>query len=55
MAHVREPVGIGRQAMTRLKAAIPLFDTNHNGVLEPEERAAMLRFLAARIRPERMQ
>jgi len=26
-----------------------LFDTNHDGKLEPEERAALLKFLADRI------
>jgi len=44
-----EPAGLGRRAMPQLRALVSMFDANHNGVLEPEERAAILRFLAARI------
>lgn len=43
-----EPVGLGRQMIQRLRAAIPRFDTNQNGILDPEERAAMLRVLSSR-------
>jgi mono/diheme cytochrome c family protein len=44
-----EPAGIGPRMANRLRAAIARFDANHDGTLEPEERAAMLEFLAARI------
>jgi hypothetical protein len=43
------PAGLGPRMMPRVRQLISLFDANHNGVLEPEERAAMLRFLASRI------
>jgi hypothetical protein len=43
------PAGLGRRAMERLRPTIAMFDTNHNGTLEPEERAALLRFLASRM------
>ena len=44
------PVGVGRRVIALLRAATPRFDANHNGTLDPEERALMLQFLAARIR-----
>jgi len=45
-----KPAGVSRRAIALLDAITPRFDTNHNGALEPEERDAMLRFLADRIR-----
>jgi hypothetical protein len=45
-----EPAGLGRRIAERLQAAVSMFDTNHNGTLEPDERAAMLRFLADRMK-----
>ena len=45
-----EPAGMNRRTIERLRSAIPMFDKNHNGTLEPEERAAMLQFLSANIR-----
>jgi len=45
-----QPAGLGRLAGQRLRDAISLFDKNHNGTLEPEERAALLQFLAARMK-----
>jgi mono/diheme cytochrome c family protein len=44
-----EPAGLGRRAIARLRAAIFRFDANHNGILEPEERATMLQFIADRL------
>jgi hypothetical protein len=44
-----QPAGIRRRTIERLRAATPHFDTNHNGTLDPDERAVMLRFLASRI------
>jgi hypothetical protein len=44
------PAGVSSGAMERMQAVIPRFDTNHNGTLEPEERAAMLQFLQGRMR-----
>ena len=49
LAQGGEPVGLGKAIIERLRAAIPLFDANHNGTLEPDERAAMLRFLRSRM------
>jgi hypothetical protein len=43
------PAGLTERTEARLRAAIPMFDTNHDGILQPEERAAMLRFLATRL------
>ena len=45
-----EPAGMNRRQMERLRKAIPLFDKNHNGKLEPEERAALLDAIGAGIR-----
>ncbi|HEY1949597.1 MAG TPA: hypothetical protein VGG97_21485 [Bryobacteraceae bacterium] len=50
LAEGGSPAGIRSGAMARMRAVIPRFDTNHNGVLEPEERAAMLQFLEGRMR-----
>jgi len=47
-----QPAGVTPRAMALIRAATARFDTNHNGTLEPEERAAMLKFLAARFRQE---
>lgn len=47
-----EPAGLGRRAKQRLRAAIALFDANHDGVLEPEEHMALLHFLADRMKNE---
>jgi hypothetical protein len=44
------PAGITPRVMELLRAMTPRFDTNHDGALEPEERNAMVRFLATRIR-----
>jgi len=41
------PAGLNRRVMAALRTASARFDTNHNGTLEPEERAAMLQFLSA--------
>lgn len=43
------PVGLRSREIRRLRAAIPMFDTDHNGVLDAGERAAMLRFLETRM------
>jgi mono/diheme cytochrome c family protein len=43
------PAGIRARALAMVRLAIPQFDTNHNGKLEPEERAAMMQFLIARL------
>ena len=45
-----QPAGLGPRVEARLRAATALFDANHDGILEPEERAALMRFLAARMR-----
>ena len=45
-----EPAGLGRRAAQRLRAVTALFDANRDGVLEPEERSALLKFLAGRMR-----
>jgi hypothetical protein len=44
-----QPAGLTRRAMNTLRLATSRFDTNHNGVLEPEERKALLEFLASRM------
>ncbi|HEY4088958.1 MAG TPA: hypothetical protein VGM43_23680 [Bryobacteraceae bacterium] len=44
------PAGVTPRVMELLRAMTPRFDTNHNGALEPEERNAMVRFLATRIK-----
>ena len=41
-----QPMGMNPRTMERLRQAIPLFDANHNGKLEPEERAAMMKAVA---------
>lgn len=43
------PAGITPRTLDMMRALTPRFDANHNGVLEPEERASMRRFLASRI------
>jgi hypothetical protein len=35
--------------MARLRTAMAMFDKNHNGTLDPNERAALTRFLALRM------
>jgi hypothetical protein len=40
-----EPAAIMPEQMKRLRGGIPYFDSNHNGRLEPEERAAFYRYL----------
>jgi hypothetical protein len=40
-----DPIGLAPAQIERLRAAIPMFDTNHNGKLEPEERAPLFRML----------
>lgn len=44
------PAGLSRNVITRLRSLVPRFDRNHNGTLDPDERAAMLEFLEGRIR-----
>jgi len=44
-----EPAGLGRRAAQRLRAVTARFDTNHDGTLEPDERAALVKFLADRM------
>jgi hypothetical protein len=44
------PAGISGRTIQRLQVAMARFDKNHNGTLEPEEREAMLQFLATRSR-----
>ena len=44
------PRGLPKRATEAVRTAIPIFDTNRNGVLDADERAAMLQFLAARMR-----
>jgi mono/diheme cytochrome c family protein len=44
------PAGINHKRMARLRAMVPQFDANHNGTLEPEERAAMLQFLEGKFK-----
>jgi mono/diheme cytochrome c family protein len=50
-----EPAGLRRRVTERLQAAIPSFDANHNGKLEPDERAALLRLLSNRINSKEIQ
>ena len=45
-----EPAGVTRRAREILRVAGPRFDANHDGKLGPEERTALLRFLAERIK-----
>lgn len=45
-----EPAGLGPRVTQRLRMLIPQFDANHDGILQPDERAALLKFLAAAIR-----
>jgi hypothetical protein len=45
-----QPAGISRRAIAGMQALTPRFDANHNGTLEPDERASMLEFLATRIK-----
>jgi len=45
-----ELAGLGRRAIERMREITPLFDTNHDGILDPQERAAMLRVLGSRIK-----
>jgi hypothetical protein len=42
--------GLGSRVTHTLQFLTARFDANHNGILEPEERAALLEFLAARIK-----
>jgi mono/diheme cytochrome c family protein len=44
-----EPAGVGPRVTDRLRAAMAMFDKNHNGTLEPDERAELLRFLTSRM------
>jgi hypothetical protein len=44
------PAGVTPRVMEILQSLAPRFDANHNGALDPEERATMLRFMATRIK-----
>ena len=44
-----QPAGITPRTIQMLQRLTPRFDANHDSVLEPEERAAMIRFLATRV------
>jgi hypothetical protein len=48
-----DPAGVPVRVIRRLRAAIPDFDTNHDGILQPDERSAMLRFIAGRMNGSR--
>ena len=43
------PAGLRAGTMRRLRAAIPKFDTNHDGKLDDQERAAMMKYLADKL------
>jgi hypothetical protein len=45
-----QPAGITPRTIQRLQTLATRFDADHNGALEPEERSAMIRFLAKRIK-----
>jgi hypothetical protein len=46
----RWPADISPRTAERLRAAMPHFDANHNGTLDPAERVAMIQFLKGRMR-----
>jgi len=48
-----QPVGLTRRLTSNLKDLSQRFDANHNGVLEPDERAALLQFLTLRINAQK--
>ncbi len=46
----RDPVGLSRLTIQRIRAAKNIFDRNHDGNLDPDERKSMLDYMAAHIR-----
>jgi hypothetical protein len=44
-----QPAGMTPRTIQMLQRLTPRFDANHDGVLDPGERAAMIRFLATRV------